>query len=241
MNIISSYKQVMYGAKFPISVINGTPPYTFEVLTTGLNISGGSIDSNGIYTASNKNGVDTIQVTDSLLEVAQFKVQVGSYLNALVDIIKTVLNLAPDQVMIYNQKFQPPKDSRAYISIKEVYSTVVGKSRSNTSAGAIFNAKQELFMRSNVDVSFYTRDLNVFELRHQVNMALSSNYSERQQELNGFKIGLNPTNVANYFDTDGAAIPYFSNLNYNIQYKVTSIEDVPYFEGIAIDGVTTNS
>lgn len=241
MDIRSYYHQCMYGAKVPVSIVNGTAPYTFEILPNALNPAGGTISPTGIYSASNKSGVDTIQVTDSLGEVATFKMQVGSYLNAIVDIIRQYIGLDQDQVIIYNQKFTLPPDSRAYIAVREVYTTTLGKSRATYSQGTVLENEQTLLLSSNIDVSIYTSSLQEFEKRHLINMALSSVYSERQQELNGFKIGLNPTNMANAYNVDGSKIPYFSNLNYNVQYKITRVEDVPYFNGIEIAGVITNA
>lgn len=241
MELRSYYQQCIYGARFPLSVVGGVAPYTFEILPNTINPAGGSISSTGIYSASNKNGVDTIQVTDDLGETATFKVAVGSYMHVVGEIIRKYCGFSEDQVIVYNQKLTIPKDTRVYVAVREVYTNVLGKSSSTYSAGTVLENEQTLLLSSNIDVSVYTSSLQEFEKRHLVNMALSSVYSERQQELNGFKIGLNPTNIANAYNVDGSKIPYYSNLNYNVQYKITRVEDVPYFNGIEIDGVITNA
>jgi len=56
--------------------VNGTPPFTFSLVTNG---SGGSVDSTtGVYTAGASPGIDVIRVTDAAFSAADAAVTVTS-------------------------------------------------------------------------------------------------------------------------------------------------------------------
>ncbi|HWN95342.1 MAG TPA: hypothetical protein VNT99_09950, partial [Methylomirabilota bacterium] len=59
---------VVEGNPVFFTATGGTPPYTFTLATTN---SGGSITSNGVYTAGHTLGTDTVRVTDFANDSAQ--------------------------------------------------------------------------------------------------------------------------------------------------------------------------
>lgn len=233
MVLRSYYRIVMFGNRVPIGAFDGTPPYIYSIKPGGV---GGYIDSNGIYIAPYRAGSDTIIAEDSQGEKAELIIGVGTVMHIIADIIDKQLNLDPGQVLIENQKFNIPNDSRLYVSVKTLTSRAFAN-RSSFDQNA--NEGQSVNMFAAVEVAIYSRSTEAMSRKEQVVMALNSTYAKQQQQLNGFMIGtlgsLVPLNLI-----DGAAIPYFYNLSFNVQYAVNSERAVDYFDAYELDEPITN-
>lgn len=233
MVIRSYYKLLSPGATVPVAAFDGTPPYVFTIKPGGI---GGTIDAAGVYTAPQKIGTDTIIATDSLLETAEYVIGTGTALHFIADIIRKKLSLGEDQVVIQNQKYDQPKDSRLYISVKMLTARAIAN-RNHFSDTA--EEGQSVNMFGPVEVAIYSRSTEALIRKEEVVMALGSNYAKNQQALNAFTIG-KLGNLVSLSNIDGAAIPFFFNLSFNIQYAVTKQQATDYFDTFELDDVITN-
>lgn len=220
----SFYQTVMAGNTVPFGAFDGTPPYVYSIKAGG---AGGTINpTTGLYTAPEITGIDTIIATDSLAATAELKIGVGTVVHIIADIIKKMLNLGADQVTIENTKFNIPNDSRVYVSVKPLTARAIANRSYFDQDGFEW---QSVNMFGPVDIAIYSRSTEAMVRKEQVVLALNSNYAKQQQQLNGFLIG-SLGNIVQLNNVDGAAIPYFYNVNFNIQYAVNSKKAVDYFD-----------
>lgn len=232
MIIRSYYRLIGPGVRVPFAAFDGVEPYVFSVAPDGI---GGTVTQDGFYTAPNKTGTDTIIATDANGDTAEYQMGVGVGLHFLADIIRKEMNLSVDQVIIENQKFNIPKDSRVYVSVK----TLTMRAIANRNHFIDGDEGQSVNMFGPVDVAIYSRSTEALTRKEEVVMAMNSNYAKNQQQLNGFLIG-KIGNIVSLSEIDGAAIPYFFNVNLNIQYAVTKQRPVDYFDSFELDDVITN-
>lgn len=220
----------------PFSGFGGTPPYAYTVLDGGI---GGSIDpATGVYTSPNSIGIDTLQVSDSLNAVAQTQITVGTVLEFVSDIIENQLGLAKEQVYLWDQKVDIPHDERLYVSVGMLSCKPFGNNRTYDSSGV--NSIQTTNFMATLDIDIFSRGLDALNRKEEVLMALKSNYAEAQQELNSFYIAPLSISFLNLSEAEGAAILYRFKISVNVQYAVTKIVPVSYFDSFQTPNILTD-
>ncbi len=234
MNLLPARLAVGYGIPAPFLGVNGTPPYTYKVLPNG---AGGTIGaSSGDYVAPRATGVDVVQVTDSLGAKATTQVFVGTAMELVCDILQTELELAVGRVYLWDQKIFSPTDDGLFIAV----GIVMAKPFSNTSR---LNGDGELVqsvnMQTTVSIDAISRSTEALRRKEEILMALAGQYSQSQQELNGFRVFPLTKQFVNLSEVDGAAIPYRFNLTVAVQYFVTKTASVPYFDTFSDVAVVT--
>lgn len=236
MQVRCYYRMITYGVRVPFGVFGGVEPYTFSVVPDPVSPSGGSIDSSGFYTASGKDGVDTIRVEDADGEIATYRIMVGGPLKIVADIIAKQMGLGADQVYLYNSKIKPPKDSRLYVSINQLTSRVFSSSNKQK------NGEEDLAANvfSPLDIMIFSRSTEALHRKEELVLALNSSYSEQQQELNSLKIGKISPAIVPVSQEEGAAIPYAFNITINIQYMVRKVGSYDYYDTLSLSEITTN-
>jgi hypothetical protein len=214
--------------KAAAGAFGGVEPYVFSVVPGG---AGGSIDPvTGLYTAPAVYGFDIVRVTDNNGATADVRVLVASALELFCDILRRELNLENDQVYLWDQKFQPPKDTRLYIAVGVVSSKPFGNGNYPDGSGPGLSQDQSVNMQATLSVDIFSRGVSALQRREEVLMALTSWYSKSQQETNSFYIAPLTTTFVNISELDGAAIPYRFSLAVNIQYMVRKVSPQPYFD-----------
>ena len=240
MEIRSFYKAIAPGVSIPLGAFDGIAPYTWSIKAGGI---GGTVDSNGLYTApANAIGVDTVIVTDSTPTTpltASYDVFVGSPLHLLCDIIQTRLGLASDQVILFNNKFTVPNDSRLYVAVSPLTPRVFGSSN-KYDPNQPSNSLQSVNVVCPCDVAIYSRSTEALLRKEEVVMAFDSNYARNQQAVNSFYVGKVSPNIVTIKGIEGSAIPYFFNIQVNIQYRsILTVHDA-YFDTFDSVDVKTN-
>lgn len=227
--------------------VGGTAPYTYSVLPNG---AGGSINaSTGLYTApasasiDPKKQFDVIQVIDAASNIATSRMLVSDALGLVCDIIQKELDLADGRVYLYNQKIFEPKDAGVFVVVQVLKCKPFANTNIVDGTGAGLDSIQSINMQALISIDIISRDLSALVRKEEVLMALNSNYSESQQELNSFSIGQLPPGAqfVNLSNIDGAAIPYRFNISVSLQYFVRKIKAVPYFDQFENVEVTTES
>lgn len=236
MQLRSYYRMIGFGVKVPFGASNGIEPYTFSIVPDLVTGAGGSIDSSGIYTAPQKEGVDTVRVEDANGDAATFRIGVGSPLKIVCDIIAKSMDLGADQVFIYNSKITPVKDSRLYIAISPLTSRTF--SNSNKMIDGVENVSVNVFCP--LDIMIYSTSKEAILRKEEVVMALNSNYSRQQQELNCIYVAPNTGAIVPISQNEGAAIPYAFNITANIQYVSRKYKVVDYYDSFSDHEIITN-
>lgn len=235
LSLLSNYNYLAYGISIPLQADGGTGPYVFSVVNGS---SGGSVSSEGIYTSGFTAGFDVVQVQDASGDLAFFKVYTGTVFHLLADIIQKQMGLKSGRVYLFDQKIFMPTDDDLFVAISVL--------RCNT-----FGSKSQFDPDVNKEViscNFYadaqidviSRSTEALLRKEEVVMALTSQYSERQQQLNAFHIGRLPTNFVNLSNVDGAAIPYRFSITCGLQYSTKKIEVGDYFDTFESPELTVN-
>lgn len=216
----------------------GTEPYVYSLAPGGC---GGSINSSsGQYNApSAATGTDTVIVTDFASATAQAVILVGSALELFLDILKEEMDLADDQIWLWNQKFKVPKDSRLYVVVGILSCKPFGSLLRPNSSGSGINADQTLNMMATLSIDIFSRSLEAVQRKEEIILSLASVYAEQQQELNGFSIARLPISFVNLSQEEGAAILYRFNISVNIQYLFRKTTAVDYFDDFSAATVVT--
>lgn len=233
MTLSSFLSAIRTGMQTQFFPIGGVAPFSYEVLEGG---AGGTINSEGLYTAPNIYGVDTIRVTDSspdpddpleiLPLVAEHSIGIMGPSQLVCDILQKELGLANGQVYFYNQKINIPKDDKMYIAVGVLSSKIFG----NTNRFVDGVSKQSVNSRVALSIDIMSRSSIAFDRKEEVLMALNSDYAKVMQSANNFYIARLPENCNNLSEEDGAAIPYRFNFAIGIQYTVNKTSNVAYYE-----------
>ncbi len=211
----------------------GTTPYAYSVRQGG---AGGSIDSDGIYTAPSVVSedpsalYDTIQVRDHVGAIKTARILIGTPLLLFCDILQKEMGLADGSVYLWDQKIMQPTDFGLYIAVQVLSAKPF--SNINTFDGSTNSSVQSINMYTTLQLDVISRGPAARDRKEEVVMALNSNYAQSQQEANSFYIGKLPPGAQflNLSAVDGAAIPYRFNISIAMQYFVTKTKTVPYFD-----------
>lgn len=209
----------------------GTAPYTYAVLAGG---SGGTIDSTGLYTAPAtmateiRKRIDTIEVTDFLGAKAQTKIEVGTVLHMVAEILRKELELSLDHCYLYDQKVFKPEDEKMYLSVGVENVKVYGNNQRPDGDG---NIEVGVNCIADLHVEIMSRSDEALHRKEEVAIALGSVYAEAQQNANSFSMGRNVA-LVDVSEIDGAAIPYRFVLTTRIQYAVSKMKSEQYYETV---------
>jgi hypothetical protein len=232
-----TYKAVCANITSSFLAGGGTAPYTYAVRSTPWVTvngqffpAGGAINSStGLYTApavapTKANSlVDVITVTDSLGATATAQILIGDPLLLFCDIIQTVLALPNGRVYLWDQKLPEPDDDGLFVIVSILSCKPFGNNKSYTGSSGSLSQGQSVNMFAQLQMDIISRDASARVQKEQVLMALTSDYSEQQQEANSFSIGRLPpgSQFTNLSQQDGAAIPYRFVISIGVQYFST--------------------
>ncbi len=228
------------GRSCSFNATSGTAPYTYSVQFGG---AGGTIDSDGFYTAPSQPSLestkvyDTVMVQDADGAIATAKILVGSALIMVCDIIQKELGLWVGQVFLWDQKLNLGNDDKLYIAVSEMYCKPLSNSNDHDDDG---NSIQSTNFSVGVDLDIMSRSQAAVQRKEEVIMALRSDYAERQQALNSFRIFPLSTGFRNLSQVDGAAIPYRFNISLQMQYFISKTKPVAYYDDFSDIDVTTD-
>lgn len=166
------------------------------------------------------------------------KVVADILLNELVE-----LKLQPDQVLLYNQKFDIPGDARPYLSVSVLGTRTFGASTRYESDPITTELieSQNVNRQEMLSILFYSRDNTARVWNWLIPAALVSTYSEQQQEANGIKIAQVPTSMTDQSEQDGTAILNRFALTINVLAAYHRTKPVPFFDTFPGPQVFTNS
>lgn len=216
----------------------GTEPYVYSLAPGGV---GGAVDpSTGEYDAPiGLTGTDVVIVTDATTATASLPILVGSAMELVCDIISKEMELDSEQVILWDQKFDIPNDSRIYIAVSFMSGKPFGNNYVPDGSGAGIDGIQSINMLAVIGIDIMSRSYEAVTRKEEVLMALKSQYAESQQEANTFFIATLPVGFVNISGIDGAAIPYRFHIDLQMQYYVTKTKAVPYIDDFSPVEITT--
>jgi hypothetical protein len=119
------------------------------------------------------------------------------------NIVKEFLGLADDQVVIYNQKWNIPTDSRLYVVVSLASTMPYSASKKPLGGTSSLSNKHTLNTQETLKIDLLSAGQDAVARMPEVIMALGSDYSQSLQELHGFKLATIPTSVQ---DTSAAEV-----------------------------------
>lgn len=227
------------GLTLPFSGSGGTPPYSYTVLPGGV---GGSINSSGIYTSPANTGIDTVQVTDNVGNIATGEILVGNAIELVCDVIQNQLGLAQGRVFLWNQKVFAPTDQGLWVAVAILSCKPYGNNRVIQGLSPTgMNEIQSVNMQAMISIDAISRGPEARDQKEYIVMALKSLYAQQQQELNSFYIAPITTSFINVSQIEGASNLYRFNLSLMIQYLVIQTNSIPYYSSFTIPGASSIS
>lgn len=226
----------------------GTAPYTFKVLPGGI---GGFVDPllgtyippvgvNGV----SPNGSDTIQVTDSSAPplVATSKVMVGTPLHLIVDILTKEMAIPQGRAWVYDQKVLEPTDLPFFVVVGILTDKILGAGVRYVDDGmGGLNEVKTTNIVATLTIDIKSRDTSARDRRGELITALQSTYARAQQNANGFKVGQLPfAGPQDLSHIDGAAIPYWFQLQVRVHFLITKTAPVGVYTNFQPATVLTN-
>jgi hypothetical protein len=128
-------------------------------------------------------------------------------IKVVAEILRTELGLKPDQVILYNQKFDIPSDDRLYLSLAVMGTKAFGvrnKHRSNAQSSGL-DLEQGLNRQETYSILAYSRGPEARERNWEIPVALNSDIAQAAQEKNSMKIGNVPISMLDVSEVDGTA------------------------------------
>lgn len=104
----------------------------------------------------------------------------------LCDIIATDMSLDASRVVVYDQNFKAPSDPEIYVIVRKNPSRVIGSSR--TFDPDTDEEIKSIALNETYDVEITSKNRTAQDRYHEVIMALTSVYSQQQQEEHNIRI-----------------------------------------------------
>lgn len=233
--LLPSRAALAVGVPLPFIGTGGSGALSYSVVSGG---AGGTIGaSSGLYSAPLVTGTDTIRVVDATGAEAFGTVMVGTALELFCDVIATEMDLDSERVFFWDQKKNLPTNFDLFIAVSALNPRPFGNS-AKFDAGTN-DLVQSVNMQTTLGVDVVSAGTQAFLRKEEVILALRGQYSQKQQELNSFRIFPISSGFVNLSEIQGARIPYRYNISVNIQYQVTKRAAVEYFSTFDPVALTT--
>jgi len=163
------------------------------------------------------------------------------YIKVIADILKTELSLENDQVVLYNQKFNIPPDDRLYLDVAVVGSRPFGAKTQyvNDPVNDVLTEQQGVNVQEMYSVLMYSLTSEARTRNWEVTAALTSTYSQQQQEKYSFKIGYLPK-MLDVSEQDGTSIVNRYSLTFAALVAYRKTKPVDYYDQFSQPSVITN-
>ena len=153
-------------------------------------------------------------------------------LKVIADILQTKLGLKAGRVMLYNQKYNIPKDDKIFIMVGEEDNDVYAASTNtmDTPDGSGYEERNDVLVRATAVIDVLSAGPEARERKHEVIMALNSIYSQQMQELNSLRIANLPVGFVNTSDLEASQMLNRFTIKFNILYRKSNNSSVDYYD-----------
>lgn len=157
-------------------------------------------------------------------------------------VLQSELGLKPDQVMLYNQKFDIPPDDRLYVTLSLLGSRTFGASTryENNPISDELQETQRVNQQQMLSITLMSRSSEARVNNWRVPAALVSTYSQQQQEANSIKIGQVPTSMNDVSDVEGTARLNKYSLTFLVLAAYSYVKPTQFFDSFGGPEIITN-
>lgn len=117
-----------------------------------------------------------------------------STLTLMCDVIKNQLSLASDQIWIYNQKINIPKDSRLYVIVSQVSAVQYAAGKKHLFSPTVSSTTHQ-HTQETIRIELLSSGTSAIDRAQEVVGALSSDYAEELANANGLRFARIPASV----------------------------------------------
>ena len=160
----------------------------------------------------------------------------------LVALILAEMDLKPEQVTIYNQKFDIPTDERLYINlgILGVKTFAVANKWENDPVSGNLTEVQNLNRQELISILAYSRGSAARERNWEIPLVFSSVRAEQVMEANSFTIGRIPVAMNDVSEQDGTSRLNRYSFTIALLSAYQKIKPVDYYDSFRAPLITTN-
>lgn len=127
----------------------------------------------------------------------------------LVDIIKSEMSLANNNVFVATQNKQISNDTSLYVTVRLVDAPIYANNRKTVKNGDInADVEQAVYVKENMQIDVFSASNLAITRRYEILLALNSVYSIQKQEEEEFKIFQVPVNFVNSSGAEGGSEIY---------------------------------
>ena len=153
-------------------------------------------------------------------------------IKVLVALLLAELDLQPEQVTLYNQKFDIPSDERLYLSLSVLGAkdfAVRNKWENDPISGELVEV-QGINRQQLISVMAYSRSSAARERSWEIPLVFSSVRAEQAMEVHAFSIGRLPTSMNDVSDTEGTSRLNRYSLTFALQSRYEKVKPVPFYD-----------
>ncbi len=152
----------------------------------------------------------------------------GSALGLVLNIIERQMVLKPEQVLLYNQKWNLPPDAGIHITGQFLGANPISNRSIVEDRGEEgFVEVQDSNFQEMYQIKIMSRDDSALFNKHKVLMALASVYAQQIQEANSFMIAPISSNFVDVSEIEGTAIlfAYAITITVHAWYQIERVVD----------------
>ena len=155
---------------------------------------------------------------------------VKNTIETLVDILKVRMNLSDEQIWVYNQSKKISNTQGIYIVIQEGVKVpfAVNKSTQEAENGDLQEVTTQKYMEDYI-INIVSRNNEALMRQVDILAAISSVYSQQQQEKTGIQIYRVPTSFVPLPENEGGSMLYRYAITIKILTNYISINNVEYY------------
>jgi hypothetical protein len=150
----------------------------------------------------------------------------------LVALLLAEMDLKPEQVTLYNQKFEIPTDERLYINLAVLGAKdfAVRNKWENDPISKELVEVQGINRQQLISVMVYSRGSAARERNWEIPLVFSSVRAEQAMAANSFSIGRLPTSMNDISDLDGTSRLNRYSLTFALQSRYEKVKPVPFYD-----------
>lgn len=158
-----------------------------------------------------------------------------STLTLMCDIITEHMQLALDQIWIYNQKRNIPNDSRLYVIVGHGGSKPYSSSKHYEIVDSVHKEVHCQKMIESITINLLSANTEALDRVGELIGALSSDYSQEMQVKHGLSIAPMPVNVLDSSAAEVTRELYRTTIDIKILRAYSQSKAIPYYDNISIE------
>lgn len=160
-----------------------------------------------------------------------------STLTLVCDLIKTSLNLAGDQIWIYNQKINIPKDNRLYVIVSQVSAVQYAAGKKHSFSPSVTSTTHQ-HTQETIRIELLSSGTSAIDRAQEVIGALSSDYAEELGNKNGLRFARIPSSVTDTSFLEVTQQLFRTTIELRVLRAYTQSKTAAYYDSFTIETET---